>query len=213
MRGQITVQFNRVVQSALACFIISISLQLAGCANHQEAARCDPPAPKMLGSTLDTINMRQETNAEASKFVIYAHEFELNDPSDKNLETGWRLNEYGQDHVKQIAANIRTGVCGFPVVVERSETSTKPSRYEYPIHFNEALDAKRRQAIVSSLHAFGIVDAENRVVVAPAFAEGYTASEASRAYNRGLSNGGNGGSGFGRSGGFGGGLGSGGFGF
>ena len=125
----------------------------------------------MLGTSVDTMNMTQENNAEASKYVLYAHEFELNHPTDRSGVSGWKLNNYGQDHVKQIAANLRRGD-QFPVIVERSETTpAKNSQYQFPVHFNERLDASRRAVVVSSLVALGIPDADQRVIVAPAFAE------------------------------------------
>lgn len=169
-----------------------------------------PPAP--LGSDLDSILMQQEENAEASKYVVYAHEFELNEalPDGTNLG-GWRLNEYGQDHLRQIAVNIKKGHA-FPIVVERSRTSTRPgTEYGYPVHFNDELDRRRREVVVASLEALGVEDAGMLVVVAPAFAEGLTGGEAARAYHRGMSGRGMGsgygfGGNFGGNGGFGGGF-------
>lgn len=155
----------------------------AGCARPSILAA--PPAP--LGSEVDQLNMSQEVDAEAAKFIIYMHEFELNGTApDGRTVGGVRLNAYGEDHVKQIAAQIKRGVA-FPVVVERSQTSAKPdTEYHYPVHFNEELDAKRRHVIVASLNVLGVPNAEEIVVVAPSFAEGYTAGEAARAYNRSL---------------------------
>jgi hypothetical protein len=158
-------------------------------------------APAPLGSVVDQIFMQQEINAEASKFVIYMHEFELNE----STNDGWRLNAYGEDHVKQIAANLLRGD-PFPVIVERSQTSVRPgTTYRYPIHFSDQLDARRRLVVVSALRAMGVVDADQRVIVAPAYAEGLTAGEASRAYTRSVS--GNGAFSGGGFGGFGGGFG------
>ena len=156
------------------------------------------------------MNQTMEVNAEAAKFIVYMHEFEINDPQpDGSNVGGIRLNAYGEDHLKQIAYKLKRGA-PFPVVVERSQTSIKPgTQYEYPIHFNDELDARRREVVVSSLIALGIPNAEEVVVVAPSFAEGITASEAARAYNNSLrgtqgSFGGNAGSFFGGFGGFGG---------
>lgn len=141
------------------------------------------PGPTPLGTHVDEFMRLQEENAEASKYVVYTHEFEAHDEGDTTGRTGWRLNAYGEDHVKQIAVNLKRGDA-FPVVVERSATSVaEDSEYAYPIHFNDALDAKRRQVVVAALQALGVPDADQRVIVAPAFAEGYTGVEASRAYN------------------------------
>lgn len=150
---------------------------VAGCHYGQH------PGPTPLGTHVDEVMRLQEENAEASKYVVYTHEFEANDEDDTTGQTGWKLNAYGEDHVKQIAVNLKRGDA-FPVVVERSATSVaEDSEFGYPIHFNDALDAKRRQVVVAALQALGVPDADERVIVAPAFAEGYTGVEASRAYN------------------------------
>ncbi len=179
-----------------------------GCRNH--CPHIPANAPQTLGAEIDQLNQTQEHNAEAAKFIIYMHEFEMNQaqPDGSNIG-GYRLNAYGEDHLKQIAYNLKRGAM-FPVVVERSQTSVKPgTEYHYPIHFNEQLDAQRRTVVVRSLEMLGVPNAEEVVVVAPSFAEGYTAAEAARAYNNSLygtngSYGGNMGTFFGGFGGFGG---------
>lgn len=153
-----------------------------GCAASREPPLVPPPA--MLGSEVDQLMSQQERNAEASKFVIPIHEFELNRPTPDGRERGWRLNESGEDHVKQIAARLRQGH-EFQVVIERSQTSAlSDTEFEYPVHFNEDLDWKRRAIVVAALERLGIPDADQRVVAAPFAAEGITASEAVRAYTR-----------------------------
>ena len=93
-------------------------------------------------------------------------------------------------------------------MVERSSMSARQNtEYQYPIHPNPALDLRRREIIVRSLTAMGIVDADNRVVVAPAFSQGYRAQEAEAAFQNGMN--GRGGFGGGMGGGFGGGMGGG----
>ena len=179
-----------------------------GCQAHR--ARVIPPPPTPLGAEIDQMNQTMEVNAEAAKFIVYMHEFELNhaQPDGSNIG-GIRLNAYGEDHVKQIAYKLKRGA-PFPVVVERSQTSIKPgTEHLYPIHFNDELDAKRREIVVASLQTLGIPNAEEIVVVAPSFAEGITASEAAQSYNSSLngtrgSYGGNFGTFFGGFGGFGG---------
>ena len=157
-------------------------LLLSGCATaHDEV--CIPP-PAMLGTEVDQLMIQQERNAEFTKFVIPMHEFELNRTSGEGRERGWRLNEFGEDHVKQIAAGLRAGQ-DFPVLVERSQTTALPDTdYKFPVHFSDELDLKRRTVVVAALERMGILDAEQRVIVAPAIAEGYTVNEAVRAYNR-----------------------------
>lgn len=90
-------------------------LSLFGCCSTKYAM-VNAPAP--LGTETDQIMMQQEYNAEAAKFVLYMHEFELNRIDEQGRERGWRLNDDGEDHLKQIAASIQTGV-DYPVVVER----------------------------------------------------------------------------------------------
>lgn len=180
----------------------------AGCQSRCPHIPANAPPP--LGAELDQMNQIQEHNAEAAKFIVYMHEFEMNhgQPDGSNIG-GYRLNAYGEDHVKQIAVDLKRGAT-FPVVVERSQTSVKAgTEYHYPIHFNSQLDDQRRQIVVRSLEMLGVPNAEQVVVVAPSFAEGYTAPEAARAYNQSLrgtngSFGGNMGSFFGGFGGFGG---------
>jgi hypothetical protein len=67
---------------------------------------------------------------------------------------------------------------------------------------NPELDMRRREVVVRALDKMGIPDADTRVVIAPAFAEPLTSSEAQAAFFQGM------GAGFG--GGFGGGFGIGG---
>ena len=166
-------------QAASACLG---SLMIFGCAASREPPLVPPPA--MLGSEVDQLMTRQERNAESSKFVIPMHEFELNRTHPDGRERGWRLNEYGEDHVKQIAARLRQGHED-TVVIERSQTTAfDDTEFQYPVHFNEELDWKRRAVVVAALERLGISDADQRVVAAPSIAEGFTANEAVRAYSR-----------------------------
>jgi uncharacterized membrane protein YgcG len=171
-----------------------------GCAREKAFVPSAPP----LGAEIDPIFQDQEINAEASKYVIYMHEFELNRAAANGVNLGgWRLNDDGEDHLKQIAVNVKAGHM-FPVVLERSRTSSKAgTEYGYPVHLSDELDSQRRQIVVEALGALGVQEAETLVIVAPAFAEGYTSGEAARAYHRGLSTQQSGG--FGRGGGGGGG--------
>jgi hypothetical protein len=146
-----------------------------------------PPPPAILGTPVDELMKTQEDNAELAKFVIYMHEFELNGTGHDGRVLGYRLTPYGQDHVRRIAENLKTGqgvpAFGPQVIVERSETSAQPgTEFGYPIHFNDQLDQQRRQVVVQVLTALGVPDAEPRVVVAPSFSHGLTSDEAARAY-------------------------------
>lgn len=165
-----------------------------------------PPPPEMLGSKTDQIMLMQEENAEAAKFVVYQHEFVDVQPHPDTPHSDLQLNEYGEDHLRQIAASLRAGA-PWPVVVERSQTSPKQStQFKYPVHFNPDLDLRRREAVVRALVRMGIADADTRVVVAPAFSQGLSGMEASGAYAAGMSGGGGGFGGGGMGGGFGGGF-------
>ncbi len=180
---------STTVAPFVAC--ASMMILFAGCGHHKQYVAEAP-----LGTLSDDIWRTQEHNAEASDFVIYQHEFKLNEP---------RLNTSGEDHVKQIAGRVVAGQ-DFPVVIERSMTSKGPdSTYQYPVHPNPELDMRRRQLIAIALEKLGVPDAEERVVVAPAFAEGFEAGEAINAYRTGSSSFGSGGFGGGAGGGFGGG--------
>jgi hypothetical protein len=135
-----------------------------------------------LGTYVDNPLEIQEVNAEASKFVIYDHEFQLAPTADGKMKGTYYLNEDGEDHVRKIAANLREGV-PFPVIVERNRSSVKPSTtFKYPVHHDARLDNQRREVIVRSLQAMGIENAEEVVVVAPALAPGLDGFEAERAY-------------------------------
>ena len=187
-----------------------LALGVTGCAcNDATCYYAPPPPPEVLGSKVDELMQMQEENAEASKYIVYQHEFKLNE-HDRG-QPGFRLNEYGEDHVKRIAEMLKRGV-GFPVVIERSQTSPRlETEHEYPVHFNPELDLNRRAVVVASLERMGVEDADHRVVVAPSSAQYATSAEAEQAYQIGMSRGGVGG--FGGGGFGGGGFGGGGFGF
>lgn len=189
--------------------------------------------PGALGSVVDQANKIQEENAEAAKFIVYMHEFEANTPNHAKLLQGkaaipgefkfatedrikgFRLNPAGQDHVRQIARHLISTQSqnmdygngpSRHVVVERSDTSKRwETVHRYPVHFNDKVDAARRQVVVNALSMLGVFDAERLVVVAPAFPEGLNAGEASQAYGQGFNYGGGNQNGNGRGGGFGGG--------
>ncbi|WP_417389246.1 hypothetical protein [Gimesia sp.] len=171
---------------ALAAMLIS------GCQHKQHHAEIPYDSVAPLGTISDDIWQKQEENGEASDFVIVESEF---------VGTTAKLNAAGEDHIKQIA--VRMASTPFPVVVEPSSMSIKESsEYKYPIHGNDDLDMHRRNVIVKMLQSMNVQDADERVVVAPAFTPGFEGFEAYRAYSNGFMNRGNGGGG-----GFGGGFG------
>lgn len=180
------------VSAAIGCLLILFAV---GCHTSPCGTHAYRPAPAPLGSLSDPIWQNQEANAEQSDFVIYEHEFQNN--------AEW-LNTAGEDHVKQIAARLLTGQDA-KVVVERSMNSARAdTEFQYPVHPNPELDMRRREILVRSLAAMGVTDAEDRVVVAPAIAQGITGNEAEAAYASGLSGGTFGGPGMTGAGGFGG---------
>jgi hypothetical protein len=165
--------------------LLAMTLVSSGCETLHNSV--NEPTPPMLGQTLDRINMQQEDNAEASKYVVYQHEFTLNKFEDGRNVGGYHLNEAGEDHIKQIAANVKRGA-PFPVIVERSQTSAWPqTEHKYPIHYNPALDMQRRAVVVRALNELGVPDAEDRVVVAPAITPGIYGVEGERAFYRATS--------------------------
>jgi hypothetical protein len=183
--------------------LVALAITAAGCASGD---KCDKKCafmgdiqPKPLGTISDPIWQEQESNAEASDFVVYEHEW---------VGNSTELNAAGVEHVKQMAA--RAAEVPFPFIVERSSMSAKDNTtYQYPVNGDEALDMQRRALVVQALGRMGVADAEQRTVVSPALTPGFQEFEAERAYSRGFSGwgsgwGGGAGSGFG--GGFGGGV-------
>ena len=167
-----------------------------GCAGRGMAQK-----PMPMGYATDPHFRQQEGNAEASDFVVYEHEFQGNSA---------RLNDAGEDHLKQIAA--RVDKTPFPIIIAQSRITPRADTvYKYPVHANEELDLKRREVVVQALGAMGVFDAEKRVVVGRALTFPYTDQEAERAYMIGIMGWRLGGGGFGAGGGFGGGGGGGGF--
>jgi hypothetical protein len=176
-------------------------------------------APQPLGQVLDQHWHTMITNAQASDFVIYQHEW---------IGTTVQLNAAGQEHVVQIARRLAD--VPFPVLIEpvtfrpfeghryeekeftdvtrerreileadlaRRETADADRRAE--------IDAGRRQEIVHFLSTMGYAAANDRVFVASPYAPGISGSEGARAFDRTLFQDNNGNNGNGRGGGFGGG--------
>ena len=167
---------------AMLALALAAGLLLPGCAAKREGG---PPydRPFPLGAVTDAHWETQQTNAEAADFIFYDHEF-TGDTAE--------LAPGAKRHLEEVA--LRLEHVPFPIVVEQSEHNAKPE-----------LDQKRRQTIIESLARMGIVNIEDRVAVASAFAEGFTGMEGEQAYYRGLSNRFNQGGGIGRRfGGFGG---------
>ena len=122
----------------------------------------DRPFP--IGQVTDSFWETQQTNAEAADFLFYDHEFRGNTAE---------LAPGAKKHLEQVA--LRLEHVPFPVVIEESPHDARPD-----------LDQARRQTIVEQLARLGVVNSEERVIVANAFPEGYTAQEAEGAYYGGV---------------------------
>lgn len=140
----------------------------------------DRPFP--IGQVSDSHWETQQTNAEAADFIFYDHEFR---GDTAELAPG------AKRHLEMVA--MRLEHVPFPIVIEQSQHNAKPQ-----------LDHARRQTIVMHLNRMGLTGADERVVVANAFAEGFTGIEAERSYYNGILSGGFGGGGGRRFGGTGG---------
>ena len=141
-----------------AMFIAWLVIFPVGCQQWPSHVNHDRPFP--FGAVSDAFWETQQTNAEAADFTFFDHEFK-----GRTAE----LAPGAKSHLESVA--LRLEHVPFPVVIEQSAHNRRP-----------ALDAARRQAVVEHLVRMGIPDAEDRVVVAPAFAEGFSGVEGERAY-------------------------------
>jgi hypothetical protein len=140
----------------------------------------DRPFP--LGQVTDSHWETMQTNAEAADFIFYDHEFRYDTRT--HVDTA-ELAPGGKKKLMQVA--LRLEHVPFPVVIEESQHGRRPE-----------LDEARRQTVIRELNRLGVTGADGRVVVASAFAEGFTGVEGENAYMSVLGwNGGNGG-GYGR---------------
>src|SRR5438874_4784715 len=146
----------------------------------------DRPFP--LGQVTDSHWETQQTNAEAADFIFYDHEFRYDTKA--RVDTA-ELTPGAKKHLMQVA--LRLEHVPFPVVIEESPQNGRPE-----------LDQARRRTIVEQLGRLGVTNAEERVVVANAFPEGYTGIESEGSYYNVIGNAFGGGAGrrFGGSGGF-----------
>lgn len=133
-----------------------------GRGRQQNLPQVDRPFP--VGQVSDSFWETQQTNAEAADFIFYDHEFRGNTAE---------LAPGAKKHLEQVA--LRLEHVPFPVVIEESLHDARPD-----------LDLARRTTIVEQLARLGVVNSEERVVVANAFPEGYTSQEAEAAYYGGV---------------------------
>lgn len=173
-----------------------ICLAATGCATccgdghgHGHRAYGGPPLgpahdrPFPLGQVTDSFWETQQTNAEAADFIFYDHEFRYDT---KNHVDTAELAPGGKKKLMQVA--LRLEHVPFPIVIEESQHAARPE-----------LDEARRQTIIRELNRLGVTNADGRVVVAGAFAEGFTGVEGESAYWNVISSGmGRGSGGYGR---------------
>lgn len=135
-----------------------------------------------LGSTIRAHYQVMETNAEAVDFILYQKDF---------VDNTAELTPLAKDKILEIGARMRS--TPFPVIVERSENNSDPE-----------LDAFRRNLVAIILADLGNPDADQRVIVAPAYGPGLNSVEGEINYYQnvlsGLGGGGLGNGGFGAGG-------------
>lgn len=166
----------------MAAFCVLLGLSATGCYHGNVRPSYDRPFP--LGAVTDVFWETQQTNAEATDFILYDHEFKGNTA---------QLAPLARRHLEEIA--VRLEHVPFAVVIEQSQHNARPE-----------LDQTRRRTVIEHLARMGVTEIEGRVIVAPAFVEGLTSQESEAAYyqtlNGGLGRGGGAGRRFGGTGGF-----------
>lgn len=149
---------NLVMQKLI--FMSIIVLAALGCRSRGPSH--DRPFP--IGQQSDSFWETQQTNAEAADFIFFDHEF---------VGETAELAPGAKKHLESVA--LRLEHVPFPIVIEQTTHNGNPD-----------LDQSRRKVIVEQLAKMGYTSAEKRVVVANAFAEGFTAIEGERAYYNGI---------------------------
>ena len=147
-----------------ACCLLALTAT-SGC--FGKAGLNGPPVdrPFPVGQVTDAFWETQQTNAEAADFVFYDHEF-----------VGQTAELAPGAKKKLMSVALRLEHVPFPITIEESLHNEKP-----------ALDEARRRMIVEQLARIGIPEAERRVIIASALAEGITAIEGEANYYRVIS--------------------------
>lgn len=130
------------------------------CLSHGRSMAIPDTYP--LGSVNRAHYHVMQTNAEAADFIIHRNEF---------VEQSAELTPFGKDHIVEIAARARSAP--FPVIVERSEHNSDPE-----------IDEHRRNIVAQVLTDFGIPEADQRTIVAPAYGKGLNSREGEFDYYR-----------------------------
>jgi len=108
-----------------------------------------------LGSVMRAHLQQMETNGEAADFILHQKDF-IGDSAE--------LTPEGKDKVLEIAT--RMPATPFPILVERTWNNADPE-----------LDSWRRDLVAEILTDLGNSDANNRVIVAPAYSPGRHSAE------------------------------------
>ena len=179
---------------------------LTGCrSTNCDVRQCDICPGQVTapaGTTHHAWQQNQHANARGSELVVYQHEW---------YQGGDQLGPEGRRHVRGIARELAASptakaiVESKLVVIRYDDDLTEHERYQQALEGADSLDETRRAILVGELTKAGIVDAEQRVIVDRAPAEGLFGVEAPNVY-RNIQFGG---VGTGRNGGLGGGLGGG----
>ena len=173
-----TRQLISTVALAAACLLIS---GCAGTHHHKQSHKTygGPPygpahdRPFPVGQVTDSFWETQQTNAEAADFIFYDHEFRYDTTT--HMETA-QLSPLAKKHLEEVA--LRLEHVPFPVVIEEL-----PRDHDAAKNYEKGLlEQARRKTIVEQLNRLGITNADERVVVANACAEGFTGVEGERAY-------------------------------
>lgn len=191
---------------AVVCFFVAL---VPGCLRSGTRQIVGVPGPRPFGSVVDAFNNIQETNAEASDFVIYQHEW---------IGATSQLGSAGQDHIKEIAR--RLSATPFPVLVEPSAPRPfddreyleqdftafsrekreimeldRTRRFTLDAERRSELDEARRQEVALFLNALGYPFANERVFLSYPLASGLSPAQSLRNFNFAASPFGAGGSG------------------
>jgi hypothetical protein len=175
MRKTLLMMLSLAALASVGCALDDACGPAHGRFGGGRGGQAGPPydRPFVLGHATDAFWETQQTNAEAADFMFYDHEF---------VGETAQLAPGAKRHLEEVA--LRLPHVPFPVVIEQSLYNAKPD-----------LDQARRQSIVMQLARLGVANAEERVVIANAFAEGFTAIEGERSYYNGILGGGGGGAG------------------
>ena len=184
-----TRQLITSVALATACLLIS------GCAWGQKQSHrayggppYGPPhdRPFPVGQVTDSFWETQQTNAEAADFIFYDHEFRYD--TTKHVETA-QLSPLAKKHLEDVA--LRLEHVPFPVIIEELPRTHDEAKN----HEKGLLEQARRKTVVEHLNRLGVTNADTRVVVSNACAEGFTGVEGERSYFNVISGGFGGGAG------------------